>query len=198
METWYLCDSKVISLPSSIGRLVNLKVLDLRNTTILWKFPKEIGDLIGLEKLFLVDILAIVPLLPSSIWQLHNLKLLSINQDFSTLASHGNPSFIVTTHCVERLTGLMYFYINIHHTFWPRHLEEDIWKWLLRLVKRCPSLGSIVVRCGHDYRMQNTMHVQNLLERLSFALACNRARTRIRSHGQSLGAEEPTGGGTTE
>jgi Leucine-rich repeat (LRR) protein len=83
LNTLGLSCSKILSLPSSIGRLQNLKNLDL-SLTIFLNLPGEIGDLSSLNTLGLScsKILS----LPSSIGRLQNLKqLYLINTIFSNL-----------------------------------------------------------------------------------------------------------------
>jgi len=46
-----LANSSITSLPPSIGRLKNVKVLNLIRTSRLVNLPEEIGDLAGLNKL---------------------------------------------------------------------------------------------------------------------------------------------------
>jgi hypothetical protein len=49
LKSLYLYGSMITSLPSSIGRLQNLELLDLHNTDNLSELPEEIGDLTRLR-----------------------------------------------------------------------------------------------------------------------------------------------------
>ncbi len=82
IEVGYLCnltkldlqDSGVASLPSSIGRLRNLKELNLNSTIHLRTLPEEIGDLSSLVRLSLHY--SRIMSLPPSIGRLKNLQKL--------------------------------------------------------------------------------------------------------------------------
>jgi hypothetical protein len=76
LETLNLQWSSIASLPSSIGRLQNLKCLNLSCTERLSNLPEEIGNLASLERLNLQD--SHIASLPPSIGQLQNLKTLDL------------------------------------------------------------------------------------------------------------------------
>jgi len=65
-------------IPPSIGRLKNLKCLYLSKTANLVTLPEEIGDLVSLTKLILID--SKIASLPSSIGRLKNLKCLYLSR----------------------------------------------------------------------------------------------------------------------
>jgi len=142
--------------------------------------------LICLERLYLNDKTK-VPLLPPSLWQLKDLRFLRLKQDFSTLVPNGNPGFILTPPCIEKLTGLMCF--NIDCVCLPKHLREDLCKLLLRLVKRCRWLGSLSVDDPDFTKDWLTTGTENGTQ-FGFALACNRARYRTGCRDRILGAEK--------
>eukprot|EP00533_Pseudo-nitzschia_delicatissima_P010098 CAMPEP_0116079300 /NCGR_PEP_ID=MMETSP0327-20121206/1068_1 /TAXON_ID=44447 /ORGANISM="Pseudo-nitzschia delicatissima, Strain B596" /LENGTH=578 /DNA_ID=CAMNT_0003569915 /DNA_START=260 /DNA_END=1997 /DNA_ORIENTATION=- len=74
LEEMDLGISAIGSLPPSIGRLQNLKYLDLSNTSYLSNLPEEIGDLSSLKRLDLTK--SSITTLPPSIGRLKNLDIL--------------------------------------------------------------------------------------------------------------------------
>jgi Leucine-rich repeat (LRR) protein len=99
LETLNLTSSTIESFPHSIGKLKNLKNLQLRHTKYLSTLPEVIGDLSSLEKLDLDD--SNIASLPSSIGRLKNLENLDLR---NTRHLSGLPEEIGELTRLETLT----------------------------------------------------------------------------------------------
>jgi hypothetical protein len=169
-----LSGSKITSLPPSIGRLQNLKDLDLKSTEYLSNLPEETGDLTSLTKLNLSFVW--ITSFPPSIGRLQNLEYLDLSYTkcLSSLPEEiGNitnledlnlsNSGIKWLHdSFERLKGLLY--LNIAGTKITEPQGEDQNEFLMRLVQRHQFLSSLGIG------------ILKGRENLNYSLACNRAR----------------------
>jgi len=79
-----LCGLTCTLLPPSIGKLQNLTILDLSFSSLLSNLPEEIGDLASLEELHLRFSSGLTSL-PPSIGRLQNLRYLDLNGTNSLL-----------------------------------------------------------------------------------------------------------------
>ena len=174
-----LSHSSMLSLPKHIGRLRNLKDLDLSFTKWLRELPEEIGDLCSLEKLNLSH--SDIRHLPSSMGRLQNLKELDISsmhlikplvvelgqlRSLETLKLGGD--IVVDVHknnprmsslkyldlsglrwsnslqkCTDGLTGLVH--LNVKGGYFTELQGRDPFEFLMALIKRHPSMESLVV-----------------------------------------------------
>jgi len=85
LKTLALSHSDILSLPPSIGRAINLKIIDLSRTKRLLNLPCEFGDLANLETLDLEG--SNIGSLPSSFGKLRSLAILDLSstKNLSTL-----------------------------------------------------------------------------------------------------------------
>jgi hypothetical protein len=178
LEYLALSKSNITSLPPSIGKLHNLKFLSLWYTEIS-ELPEEIGDLTSLHELILTGNTKL-EVLPSSIGKLRSLKQLYIGQTLIEALPEeiGNLSkleilYATGSHlsslpaCFGRLAGCLMM-LRLEGTSIPEiQKENDLNDFLWKLVREFPLLGHL----GKQFEKGR--------KNLKFALACNRARSRI-------------------
>jgi len=190
-----LASSVIKSLPPSIGRLHNLKTLTLRHVKNLTSLPEEIGDLVSLNKLDL-DYSGITSL-PPSIGRLHNLEELSLRyvKDLTSLpeeignftklkmlALGGSGISLLSSmpDFMGRMKSLMHIEPFTHNTKYE-DLGKNQCEFLLMLTRRLRLLGSVV--CSVPFCELDAAGVCSFTppyaKELWYALACNRARSRI-------------------
>jgi Leucine-rich repeat (LRR) protein len=174
--------SSIASLPPSIGQLRNLNDLNLSQTENLLELPEEIGDLASLNKLDLGG--SSITSLPSSLKMLCNLAYLDLSEasgfqgplteighltanlkvlDLSGLELSSLPDSI------GRLKGLMF--LNLYGLCIPKLEEKTLYEFLLMVARRCSLLGLIELKEGSLPTKEE--------DNLDFAVACNRARSRM-------------------
>jgi len=83
LKRFHFYESSIESIPPTIGRLRNLKVLVLEEAKKIAQLPEEIGDLKSLEILNLRN--SSIESIPGSIAKLVNLRILNLSGMSNTL-----------------------------------------------------------------------------------------------------------------
>jgi hypothetical protein len=159
--------SDITSLPTYIGKLQNLKEIDLSRTGKLKNLPEEIGNLSNLNKFELC--FSKIRSLPTSIGKLQNLKEIDLSgtsqlenlpEEFGNLSSLNKLN--LRSSKIRSLPTSMYRLHNLRAVCPPENTGNDILK---ILVENLPLLGSFGPRTVHSF---------------GYTLACNRAKSRMR------------------
>jgi Leucine-rich repeat (LRR) protein len=163
-------------LPPSIGKLQNLKYLDLSWTNDLLRLPEEIGNLANLNKLCLS--IARITMLPPSIGQLQNLKILDLSFTFHLLTlpeEIGNLTNLNTFSLSK--SGVTMLPPSIGQLQNLKFLDLGDTEDLLTLPEEMGNLASLnrlnLIGSGV------TMLSPSIRKKLGYSLACDRARSRI-------------------
>jgi len=188
--------SGITSIPPSVGHLKNFRHLNLGKAEKLLNLPKEIGDLVSLNRLTMPcsDITS----LPSSVGRLKNLKeldlsytkkLLNLPKDIgdlislNTLVLHGSD-ITSLPHSIERSKNLQT--LNLSHTEQLLNLPEAIGDLisLEELNLRLSNIASFPPSIGHLKNL-NCLKVGNSMShypgarKIYYGIACNISRSRI-------------------
>jgi hypothetical protein len=191
-----LRDSKILSLPSSIGQLQNLEEIDLSRTS-LEQLPEEIGDLSSLKKLNLCN--SSMKSIPPSIGKLQNLEEIDLSrtsleqlpEEIGDLASLKKLNLCDSRmKSIPRSIGKLQNLeeIDLSHLYYLKQLPEGIRR--LSSLTKINLLGFAVTNAIKRSKKQD--FILYLLEDLPllgsisidvlppfpfrFKLACNRAR----------------------
>jgi hypothetical protein len=184
LEKLDLNSSLIKSLPRSIGKLKNLKVLDLVRTKYLSSLPEEIGELNSLEELNLRY--SVIESLPPSISNLKNLKVLDLGgaKNMSEIILHPQLTRLTFLNIrVPQLTSLRILDISISSKAFL--VNGSFFESLLTLLESSPLLHHLRA----DYR--SLTREERL--KIDLALACNKARYRTRLWKTGKGSTTKTG-----